>query len=302
MSHETAERLQKALARLGLASRREAEEWIRAGRLTVNGNVATLGVRVQESDQVRLDGRLVRRRMPDSAQVFVCHRSPGDDLKPPQAAPGDESGVDAPAEASERTSVQERLPTRAGRRFMSVSPMPRIDGGLELVTSDGELALKLQRFVKKLGMEFSVRVRGELDEAQIARVQEGMLDRGTSIKVEAFEASGGEATNRWYVITTRGASGKDIRQLFERQGAIVSRVLRTRLGPLQLERKLARGQFRKLGTPELDALMSLTGEKPAAPLAQSDSSAARRLSAPKAGSRSLNRRSAKNAGNSRRRG
>src|SRR5204863_454163 len=119
------ERLQKMLARAGLASRREAEAWIRAGRLTVNGQVAELGARVAPHDQVRLDGRLVRARAAEAgARVFLCHRSPGEPLKTP-ALPAAESGARAP-----RAALLERLPRRAGRRFIAVSPMPRADGGL----------------------------------------------------------------------------------------------------------------------------------------------------------------------------
>src|SRR4029077_20857056 len=90
-----AERLQKVLARAGLASRREAEVWIRAGRLTINGAVATLGARVGPRDQVRLDGRLVRARAAAPARVFLCHRSPGEPLVTPAggAAAGAPSGT-----------------------------------------------------------------------------------------------------------------------------------------------------------------------------------------------------------------
>ena len=102
--------------------------------------------------------------------------------------------------------------------------------------SDGELAAKLQRGVRRLSSEFSVRVKGELWREQIDRVLEGALDRGEALAVERCEAAGGEAANRWYALEVRGASGKDVRQLFERQGALVSRVLRTKLGPLTLER------------------------------------------------------------------
>src|SRR5207248_2118861 len=92
----SAERLQKMLARAGLASRREAEAWIRAGRLTVNGRTATLGARVAPHDQVRLDGRLVRAHAaPARARAFVCHRSPGEPLRTP-ADPGDGAAGETP--------------------------------------------------------------------------------------------------------------------------------------------------------------------------------------------------------------
>jgi 23S rRNA pseudouridine2605 synthase len=245
-----AERLQKMLARAGLASRREAEAWIRAGRLTINGQVAELGARVGPRDQVRLDGRLVRARAAVAGvRAFVCHRSPGEPLRTP-APPAGDPGAETP-----RAALLERLPRRAGRRFIPVSPMPRVDGGLELVTSDGELAMRLQRAVHALVSEFGVRVRGELNAGQLEGIRGGALDSGARLTVERCEAAGGEAANRWYTLGVRGASGKEVRQLFERQGALVSRVLRTQLGPVRLERSLARGQFRELTQEEARALV-----------------------------------------------
>ncbi len=247
------ERLQKVLARAGLASRREAEAWIRAGRLTVNGQAASLGVRVGPGDEVRLDGRVIRQRAPSSGgRAYIYHRSPGESL---EGSPG-------PSQSGERVSAPaagnplfERLPKRAGRRFVVVSPMPRIDGGLELLCGDGELAARLQRCVRGLASELSVRVRGELTEQQIAGVLGGVLDSGERLAVLSCEPAGGEGANRWFAITARGASGKDVRQLFERQGAIVSRVLRTRLGTIALDRALARGHFRELDREEVQALV-----------------------------------------------
>ena len=239
------ERLQKMLARSGLASRREAEAWIRAGRLTVNGAVATLGARVTPADQVRLDGRPVHAQLPKrAAPVYVCHRSPGEPLTAAAAA--------APAAPA---GVLARLPRRAGRRFIAVSPMPRVDGGLELVTADGELAARLQRGVHALASEFGVRVRGELRAAQLQGVLGGVLDSGAQLAVERCQAAGGEGSNRWYTLLVRGASGKEVRQLFERQGALVSRVLRTQLGPVALERSLGRGRVREITQEELRALL-----------------------------------------------
>src|SRR6187551_1048042 len=130
-----AERVQKILARAGLASRREAEEWIRAGRVSINGEPATLGSRAKGSDKLRLDGRLVHQAPVTRSATWLCHRSPGDDLVPPQDAEGTGD------QGEERGSVSERLSRRVGRRYIPVSPMPRSDGGLELLTSDGELAV-----------------------------------------------------------------------------------------------------------------------------------------------------------------
>jgi 23S rRNA pseudouridine2605 synthase len=247
---EPLERLQKMLARAGLASRREVEEWIRAGRLTVNGEPASLGVRVGPDDQVRLDGRLVRQRAaPGGGGAFVYHRSSGERLD------------EVPENAAENSMpLLERLPRRAGRRFIVVSPMPRIDGGLELLCADGELAARLQRSVRHWVSGFSVRVRGELSEEQLQGIVAGILDNGERLEVLGCESAGGEGANRWYALSVRGASGKEARQLFERQGALVSRVLRTRLGSLLLERSLPRGHHRRLEPRELDALLGRVDE------------------------------------------
>jgi 23S rRNA pseudouridine2605 synthase len=238
-----AERLQKFLAQRGLGSRRGVEEWIRAQRLTVNGRIAELGQKVSVADDIRLDGRPIKARATAAAQVFMFNRSPGDPLRESTA---------------ERAALIERLPKHAGRRFIAVSPMPGIDGGLEVVTSDGALAAKLQRAIHKLPAEFSVRVKGLLGPDQLAGVQSGKLDRPARLSVESLSTSDAdlEGSNRWYAIVARGASGKDIRQLFERQGALISRVLRVSLGSLKLDKALARGQFRQLEEADIEALLS----------------------------------------------
>jgi 23S rRNA pseudouridine2605 synthase len=247
--------VQKVLSDLGVASRREVERWIRSGRLTVNGTVAQLGMRVSHDDQLKLDGRAIRLHASASPGVILCHRSPGELLLPrprgsPPAAP-----APAATPATAQLSLAERLPRRAGRRFVSVSPMPAPDGGLELLTSDGALAARLQRRVRTLESEFSVRVHGELSASQLEAVRRGELERGGTLEVRALAAAGGQSSNRWYRMVAVGASGRDIRQQFERQGATVVRVLRTRIGSLALPRTLARSHWRALERAELDDLI-----------------------------------------------
>lgn len=216
----------------------------------MNGAVATLGARVGPRDEVRLDGRPVRRRAASARPVaYLAHRSPGESLQTP-----DDSGNEP---------LLARMPKKAGRRFVAVSPMPRVDGGLEVFTPDGELAARLQRSARQLEIEFRVRIHGELPAERLAALSEGVLDSGERLTVLGCEAGGGEGSNRWYAIVTRGASGKSVRQLFERQGATVSRVLRVRFGTLELDRELPRGRSRALTDAELAALTGAPA--PAAP-------------------------------------
>ena len=242
------ERLQKVLSRLGVASRREAEQWIRAGRLSINGRAAALGDRVDSGDQLRLDGRLIRQTpAAQGLPVLLCHRSPGLPLLPTAAG---------------AESLAGNLPRRVGQRFMSISPLPQVDGGLELLTADGKLAERLQRAVRAQTVVYSLRVRGELTSPQESAIKAGQLDRGTALRVLAITAAGGTGANRWYQIDTVGASGNDLRQLLERQAVAVSRLLRIRLGALQLERSMPRGRWRELQQEEITALLN-----PAAPAA-----------------------------------
>ena len=246
-----AERLQKYLAQRGVGSRRVIEDWIRAKRISVNGRIAELGQRVSIHDEIRLDGRPIKTRAAEGAQVFIFNRSPGDPLRE-----GD----------GERSALIDRLPKTAGRRFIAVSPMPGIDGGLELVTSDGALAEKLQRSSHKLACEFSVRVKALLGPDQIAGIESGKLDRPTRMRIESVKSSEAdlEGSNRWYAVIARSASGKDIRQLFERQGVLVSRILRVSMGAVKLDKSLSRGQFRQLEADEVGGLL-----KAAAPAEES---------------------------------
>lgn len=190
---------------------------------------------------MQLDGRAVRQRAVAETPVFLCNRSPGQALLP---------------RADAMESLAGGLPKRSGRRYLSVSPLPQPDGGLELLTADGELAARLQRRVRQLPVEYQLRVRGELAEQQLAGISEGQLDRGERLQIVSVAAGGGEGANRWYIVQAMGVSGNDLRQLLLRQGITVSRVLRVALGSLRLDRSLARGHSRELMDEELRQLLN----------------------------------------------
>src|SRR5262249_6444405 len=147
----------------------------------------------------RLDGRLIRQREAGGAgRVFLCHRSPGENLRQPTETADQRETVSGADVASTGVppagALVDRIPRRAGRRFLAVSPMRRSDGGLELVSSDGNLAAKLQRSMRHLESEFSIRVHGELSRQGLDRVLEGTIDNGERLKVERCEVAGGEGS------------------------------------------------------------------------------------------------------------
>lgn len=240
------ERIQKVLARAGVGSRREVEAWIRAGRLSINGAPAELGAQLRSRDQVTLDGRPLRLRAPDSdTRVVIYHRTPGRELKP--------------GDSPESGRFLDRLPKRAGRRWVPLSPLPPNDGGLELLTSDGDLAQALMRKLSQLRIEFAVRVRGELRPEQLQRLKSGLIDDQAAIVVDAIEAAGGEGTNRWYTLVTRGGRARDVHRLFASADVELSRLLRFSLGPVKMERSLARERSRSLDAAEMAELYTLAG-------------------------------------------
>lgn len=240
------ERIQKVLARAGVASRRQVEEWIGAGRVAVNGLPATVGARVGPRDKITLDGRQVRLGGADSAaRVVIYHRPPRVNL----------ASADDPVAAK----LFSQLPKRAGRRWIAVSPLPPNDSGLELLTSDGNLAQGLMRKLNELPIAFAVRVRGEPRLEQLDHLKSGVLPEGAPLRVESVELAGGVAANRWFDFTVIGGRARDLHRLFDAAGLQISRLMRVALGPLKMDRALARGRTHMLAPAEAEQLYSLAG-------------------------------------------
>jgi 23S rRNA pseudouridine2605 synthase len=239
------ERIQKVLARAGLGSRRQVETWIREGRLTINGAVAVPGAQIGPRDRVSLDGRPVRIREPDSdTRIVLYHRAP-------RRAP--EEGETEPA-----IDLTAKLPKRAGRRWISISPLPPNDGGLEVLTSDGELAQALMRKLATLPIEFAIRARGEPTLGQMEYLKSGVFEGGT-LNVESVVPAGGEGFNRWLKLLTRGARARDVHRLCAAAGLELSRLLRVSIGPFHMDRALGRERTQTLGVHETDAVYGLAG-------------------------------------------
>ena len=244
------ERLQKVLAGAGITSRREAEDWIRAGRVTVNDRPATIGQRVVEDDKIAIDGRRLRlERAAPGDLVLIYHRPPGEALK----ALGGEA-------ASAANSSYERLPDVRGRRWLPLSPLAPTDGGLELFTTDGTLRAAASRAAAaQLPLSWAVRVNGEPTAELIASLSERAAGATPAFEIFASRSAGGEGRNRWFEFDTRGARGRDLRELLLAAGLEVSRILRTRVGPVTMDRALSRGRHRELTAEERALLYQAVG-------------------------------------------
>lgn len=245
------ERIQKLLAARGVGSRRQVEAWIAAGRITVNGKEAAPGQAVDARDDVRLDGRRLRLgRGEDSPhRGLAYHRPVQEGLR----------GSD-----DEAPGTLEKLPAAGGHRWVPVSPLPARDAGLEIFVTDGGLAAALTKRSYAVASVFSVRVRGNFDAPDLGeRLQAAVESAGTRGRVNGAEPAGGEGSNRWVRVEAVGLRTRDLREAFEAVGLEANRILRTRYGPVAMDRVLARGRSRPLTEDELTALRELAGLKPA---------------------------------------
>lgn len=241
------EKLQKVLARAGYGSRREIEALIAAGRVQVNGEPARLGDRVTGEERIRCNGRLVPREklQPSGRKVLMYHKPVGE--------------VCTRDDPEGRPTVFAALPKLGSGRWISIGRLDLNTLGLLLFTNDGELANRLMHPSHAQEREYAVRVFGEVDEAMVRRLQQGVELEDGPAAFEQVEARGGEGGNQWFHVTIREGRKREVRRLWESQGVQVSRLMRVRYGPVRLPRDLPRGKWRFLPEDAVNALAAAVG-------------------------------------------
>lgn len=250
-----AERLQKVLARAGLGSRREIEDWIRAGRITVNDRPAELGVSVTDHDRIRVDGRPVSLAAAAPAPRTLIYHKPAGELTTRR----DEAG---------RPTVFDALPRLRHGRWITIGRLDFNTSGLLLVTTDGELAHRLMHPSWEIEREYAVRVLGAVDGIVLTRLLEGVELEDGMAAFGTVRDAGGQGANHWYHVTVREGRNREVRRLWESQGVQVSRLIRVRYGPVSLPAGVRAGRFRDLTPQERTALyaaVKLPAPKPAPP-------------------------------------
>lgn len=235
-----AERIQKLLAAAGLGSRRAIEQWIAAGRVTVDGKVAELGQRALPSQDIAVDGRPVKAQPSSTVRVLLYHKPVGE-----LVTRSDPQG---------RPTVFSRLPPG---RWVAVGRLDINTSGLLLLTDSGELANRLMHPRYEVEREYLARVQGATEGKTLERLRQGItLEDGPAAfdRIEAFSGKKGSGTNRWYRVTLREGRKREVRRLFEAVGARVSRLIRVRYGALELPRDLTAGSWRELEPKLLEGL------------------------------------------------
>ncbi|HEY0635995.1 MAG TPA: 23S rRNA pseudouridine(2605) synthase RluB [Gammaproteobacteria bacterium] len=239
------EKLQKVLARAGFGSRRELENWIAQGRVSINGKVATLGDRVGEKDVIRVDGNIVPREKAAGGRrrVLMYHKPVGE-----VATRSDPEG---------RPTVFDHLPSLRNGRWIAVGRLDINTSGLLLFTTDGDLAHRLMHPSRQVEREYAVRVMGEVPPEMLKHLQEGVELEDGKASFDSIVDAGGEGANHWYHVTLLEGRNREVRRLWESQGVVVSRLIRVRYGPVTLPRWLRDGKFEDVPEHQLRALLEL---------------------------------------------
>ena len=269
------EKLQKVLARFGLGSRRLMEEWIAAGRVVVNGQIAKLGDRVTAQDKIAVDGETLRipSWVRPRLRVLRYHKPAGE-----LTTRNDPAG---------RPTVFDRLPRLRGSRWIAVGRLDYNTEGLLLLTNDGDLANALMHPRAGIEREYAVRVLGEVSPEQQVRLLQGVVLEDGEAHFVTLQEAGGEGANRWYHVTLAEGRNREVRRLFEAVGLTVSRLIRVRYGVVEMPRLLKTGYFDELSDEERDPLLaSVQWVNPATP----PSDSVERVTAPLPEARKNNRR------------
>ena len=243
------ERLQKFLARMGLGSRRQIEDWIRQGRITVNGVPAQLGASVNGAEKIGIDGKLIQVRAFGQQRRVLAYYKPVGEI----ASRHDPEG---------RTTIFEHLPPLRDGRWIVVGRLDLNTQGLLLITNDGELANRLMHPSSQVEREYAVRVLGEVTPDMLKRLREGVPLEDGLARFDEIREAGGEGANHWYHVVLKEGRNREVRRLWESQGVAVSRLTRVRFGPVTLRRGLHPGHWDELDEERMTELLQAVGYAP----------------------------------------
>lgn len=241
------EKLQKLLARMGLGSRRQLEEIIKTGRISINGTVATLGDRATPNDEIRVDGRLVRVKAErEKRRRVIAYYKP-------------EGEICSTSDPQGRPTVFDRLPKLSNDRWIMVGRLDINSSGLLLFTNDGDLAHRLMHPSSEISREYAVRVLGEVTPEIARNLTQGVMLEDGMAKFEDIKEGGGTGVNKWYHVTLKEGRNREVRRMFESQTLKVSRLIRTRYGTMNLPKELRTGRFIELDAKEISKLCETVG-------------------------------------------
>lgn len=239
------QKLQKILARAGFGSRREIEKWIQAGRITVNHQTATLGMRIGTTDTVHIDNQKVSlstaETIEETTQVLLYYKPEGE-----ICSTNDPEG---------RPTVFHQLPSIHPLRWITVGRLDYNTSGLLLFTTNGLLSHRLLHPSYEIEREYAVRVYGKVTPSMLQTLKTGvLLDGQPSSFSHITQKPSTQGHNHWFHVILKEGKNRAVRRLWESQGVSVSRLIRIRFGPIKLPPTLKPGQFTYLTEKQIAQL------------------------------------------------
>jgi len=239
-----APKLQKVLGQAGVGSRRDMEELIAEGRVTVNGEPAHTGQRISWGDRIEVNGRAIKYRIaPPPARIIAYHKPVGE--------------VVTHDDPQQRPTVFRRLPRLQHGKWQSVGRLDINTEGLLLFTNSGELANQLMHPRFGIEREYAVRVLGTLEPEARDRLLQGVMVEGQPASFKSIADGGGEGANHWFRVVIAEGRNREVRKLFDTVGLTVSRLIRIRYGSVVLPRGLKRGVWVDLDDADVRQIRQL---------------------------------------------
>ncbi|WDU52912.1 pseudouridine synthase [Taylorella equigenitalis] len=239
-------KLHKILADAGVGSRRDMEDLIIQGRVSVNGVPAHIGQRISDEDVVKVNGRIINRPKSNRVPRVILYHKPA----------GEIVTQDDP---KNRATVFARLPKMKTAKWVSVGRLDINTEGLLIFTTSGDLANRLMHPRYGNEREYAVRILGELDSTQLKTLTEGIHLEDGLAKFGSIDYIGGDGSNKWYRVTIEEGRNREVRRMFEALGLTVSRLIRSRFGDVHLPRNLKRGRWEELDPSQVLGLMECLG-------------------------------------------
>ena len=233
-------RLQKYLAQAGLGSRRSCEQLIKDKKILVNGNIAELGAKVSESDEVYYEGKKVSLKIADLKVIMLN--------KPP--------GVLSARKAEKKIKLvfDYLRKTHNEPDWIAVGRLDINTSGLMLFTNDGTLAHQLMHPSFEVDREYLVRARGNFDEQKKQNMLAGVTIEDEIYKFSDVVPGEKQSSNQWFSVCMLTGKNREVRKLFESQDLEVSRLKRVRIGPIFLPSTLREGACANLTESQIKEL------------------------------------------------
>ena len=235
-----AERLQKFLAKSGIGSRRYCEELIQSKKIKVNGHIALIGATVNKNDVVEYDGNIVSFIDSDTKLLMLN--------KPEGVLSSNKKEKNLPI-------VFDFLPEdKSKTRWISIGRLDINSSGLMLFTNDGTFANYCMHPSSMIDREYLVRARGDFTKEKKEKMLSGIKIDGDIYRFTDIVEGEKQSSNQWFSVCLMSGKNREVRKIFDAVGLEISRLKRTRFGPIFLPSSLKKGGHIELSTKEIDSI------------------------------------------------